>query len=319
MLSSYIVSFPADNVKFYRLVCYSWVKSCTDQDQHGRDHKQDEKIPTEAGSTGTTGKHHRTQRVYFIAQRVGMRYDLQPAGHDRDRVDRIAGKEERHRQHLPDAHEALARFYQAGNDERERGKTRRSHDDHDDHAQQVQRVPVHLHAKHQRQQVYDDRLRQRAHARCQRLAEDKSGSRRRTGQELVNNTQVTLPDNGDTRKDGDKEDALGQDAGSHKIQVRPSAGGDGTDMTQDLAKNQQPQGRLDGSREHIGRIVPQFTRFQPYNGERFHNKAFDGSQKTLFGELFSPAASSDTNQLVVLFGGCVLSHDNFLLILGYCR
>src|SRR6266702_2533140 len=259
MLSSYIVSFPEGNVKFSGLICHPWVKSCTDQYQYGGDHKQDEKIPAQAGCTCTTGQHHRTQRVYFIAQRVAVRYDLQPAGHDRHRVDRITGEEKRHRQHLPDAHEARAR--------------------------------------------------------CQRLAEDKSGSRCRTGQELVNNTQVTLPDNGDTRKDGDKEDALGQDAGSHKIQLMPSAGGDGTDMTQDLAKNQQPQGRLDGSREHIGRIVPQFTRFQPYNGERFQKKAFDGSQKTLFWELFSPAASSDTNQLVVLFGGCVLSHDNFLLIL----
>ena len=248
-----------------------------------------------------------------------MRYDLQPAGHDRHRIDCIAGEEKRHRQHLPDAHEALARFYQAGNDERERGKTRCSHDDHDDHAQQVQWVPVHLHAQHQRQQVYDDCLRQRAHPRRQRLAEHKGGSWRRTRQELVNNSQVALPDNGDTRKDGDKEDALGQDAGCHKIQVGPPSGGNGPHMTQDFAKNQQPQGRLDGSSEHIGRIVPQFTCLQPYNGERFHNKAFDGSQKTLFGELFPLANSSDTTQLVVLSGGCVLCHDNFLLFLGYCR
>ena len=35
---------------------------------------------------------------------------------------------------------------------------------------------------------YDERLRQRAHPGCQRLAEDKGGPRRRTRQELVNNS-----------------------------------------------------------------------------------------------------------------------------------
>src|SRR2546423_14867770 len=104
MLSSYIVSFPADNVKFSmagqtfgerceglaprtersfaalrmtgrtplksahgkpclqmsRLVCHPWVKSRTDQYQYGRDHKQDEKIPAQAGCTCTTSQHHRT-------------------------------------------------------------------------------------------------------------------------------------------------------------------------------------------------------------------------------------------------------------------
>ena len=76
---------------------------------------------------------------------------------------------------------------------------------------------------------------------------------------------------------------------------------------------------MDGSRKHVGGVVSQFTRFQSYNGERFQNKAFDGSQKTLFWELFPLANSSDTTQLVVLSGGCVLCHDNFLLFLGYCR
>ena len=33
---------------------------------------------------------------------------LQPPRHDLDRVNRVAGKEQRHGQHLPDAHEELA-------------------------------------------------------------------------------------------------------------------------------------------------------------------------------------------------------------------
>ena len=83
----------------------------------------------------------------------------------RDGVDGVAGEEQRHGQHLADAHEALARLHQAGDDQREGGEQGRAQHHDQQHAQQGQRVPVHVHAQEQRQQVDDDRLREGAHAR----------------------------------------------------------------------------------------------------------------------------------------------------------
>jgi len=47
---------------------------------------------------------------------------------------------------------------------------------------------------------------------------------------------------------------------------------------------------LNGSCEYVGGIVPQFTRFQPYNSERFLNKA-----------LSDVSSSSDTTPILLRF------------------
>ena len=62
-----------------------------------------------------------------------MRNDLQPAGHDGGGINRVARKEQRHGEHLADAHEAFARLHNARDDERKRREQRRGKDD-DDHA-----------------------------------------------------------------------------------------------------------------------------------------------------------------------------------------
>ncbi len=92
--------------------------------------------------------------------------------------------------------------------------------------------------------------------------------------------QVPLPDDGDAVKDGDEQDALGQDAGGHKVQVRQAAGGDGPRPGKDLPEHQQPQRRLDGAGEQFGGVVANFAQFQFGNDQGLVDESGAPVQRT---------------------------------------
>ena len=220
------------------------------------------KSNSDAVTAGSSDHHQRAQRIHLIRQRVGVGNDLQPVGHDGDGVDGVAGEEQRHGQDLADAHEPLARLDDAGDDQRERGEERRAQQDDADDAEQVQRVPAHLDSQQKRQHIDDDRLRQGADARRERFAQHQRGARRRADEELLNDPEVALPDDRDAVEDRDEEHALRQDARRHEVEVAQVAGRDRPDAGEDLPEHQQPQGRLHGARDQLGRVVAQLAHFQ---------------------------------------------------------
>ena len=93
--------------------------------------------------------HHRAQRIDEVGQGIDQGDDLERHRHDRDGIDRVAGEEERHRQHLSDAHHAVAGAQERGDDHREGGEERRAEHDHGEDAEQVERVPLHLYPQYQ--------------------------------------------------------------------------------------------------------------------------------------------------------------------------
>ena len=68
---------------------------------------------TQTEGARAAGKHESAQGIDDVGQRIQMRNGLQPAGHDVGGVNRVARKEQRHGEHLADAHEAFARLHNA--------------------------------------------------------------------------------------------------------------------------------------------------------------------------------------------------------------
>ena len=104
--------------------------------------EDDSIVVTQAEGARAAGKHLSAQGIDDVGQRIQMRNGLQPAGHDGGGVNRVAREEQRHGEHLADAHEALARLHNARDDERERREQRRGEDHEDQHRAQVPRVEL---------------------------------------------------------------------------------------------------------------------------------------------------------------------------------
>ena len=174
---------------------------------------------TQTEGARAAGQHERAQGIDDVGQRIQMRNGLQPAGHDGGGINRVAGKEQRHGEHLADSHKAFARLYNARDDERKRREQRRGKDNDDQHVEERERAPIQLHPEQQRETVNDDRLRERADTSGEALAEHERRARSRAGEEFLHDAQVALPDDVDAIKYGHKENALRQDAGSNEVQI----------------------------------------------------------------------------------------------------
>ena len=73
----------------------------------------------------------------------------------------------------------------------------------------------------------------------------------------MNDAQVALPDGRDAVEDGDEQHALGEDAGRQKVEIGHVAGRNRPDARKDLAEDEQPQSRLDGTCEQLRRVTAQ--------------------------------------------------------------
>src|ERR1019366_6032123 len=64
----------------------------------------------ESKTAGAACQHESSQRIHHIGQGIQVGDNLQPARHDGGRVDRVAGKEQWHGEHLAHAHSARRRL-----------------------------------------------------------------------------------------------------------------------------------------------------------------------------------------------------------------
>jgi hypothetical protein len=115
--------------------------------------------------------HEGPQGVHLVGERVHGRDEPQPPRHERQGIDGVAGEKQRHGQHLANAHETLARLYQAGDNQGKGGEDRRPQYYHRQYAHQRQRVPAQAHPHQQRQQINYHHLRERAHPGGKRLTQ----------------------------------------------------------------------------------------------------------------------------------------------------
>ena len=118
------------------------VQSGADDNQDDRGQEDDSVVGVETECARAPGQHESAQGIDDVGQRIEMRNDLQPTGHDAGGVNRVAGKEQRHGEYLPDSHEAFARLYNARDDQRKRGEQSRRKDDDDYHIEKGERAPI---------------------------------------------------------------------------------------------------------------------------------------------------------------------------------
>ena len=132
-----------------------------------------------------------------------------------------------------------------------------------------------LHPDEPGQEVDDGHLGQGAHPGGQGFAQHQGAAGGGADQELVDQAQVPLPDDGDAVEDGDEQDALGEDAGGHEVEVAQVARWGWPGSGEHLAEDQQPQGRLDGPGEQFGGVVAQLPGFEfGDNQGLFHETAY---------------------------------------------
>ena len=114
----------------------------------------------------------------------------------------------------------------------------------------------------QRKAVNNDGLRESANPSGKSLAEDECGAWSWAGKEFLHNAEVTLPDDVDAIKNGDKENALRQDPGSDEVQIRNVAGVHRPAAREHFPEDQQPKRGLEGAGDEFGEIVPQLTQLK---------------------------------------------------------
>lgn len=221
--------------------------------------------------------HQRTQRIHLIAERVGFGDGSDPTRHHADGINCIAGEEERHGQDLADAHKTLAGFHQAGNGQGKSREQSRPQDDKGDHSGHMPGGKIQMDAEQQRQNINNDSLSQSAYSRRKRFAKNKSGTRRRTDQQFLQNAQVSFPDHADAIENRDEQHALRENAGNHEGEVIERTGWHGADAAEDLAEDQEPQGGLNRTRQQLCRIALQLSQFDIGKRQRVANEIADAS------------------------------------------
>lgn len=87
-------------------------------------------------------------------------------------------------------------------------------------------------------------------------------------EELVEDPEVPLPDNGDAVENRYEQHALRKYPGRHEVDVAHVSRRDGANAREDLAEDQEPQSRLNCAREKLGRVMEELARLHPRNGER---------------------------------------------------
>lgn len=170
-----------------------------------------------------------------------------------------------------------------------------------------------MNPQEQGQQVDDERLRQAAHARRERLPQDERRARGRGDQQLVDDAQVALPDNADAIEDRDEEDALGENARGHEVQVGQAAGRNRPNLAEHLAEDDEPERRLHRARQQLGGVVAKLARLHVGDGERLVQEPCGG-----FKWIPGPR-QSQTSRVVGLCGGLSQFHGRLLLPPGYRR
>jgi len=71
----------------------------------------------------------------------------------------------------------------------------------------------------------------------------------------MENAKIALPDRGDPIEYRGKKDALRENAGSKKVEISAVLNAEPAHVRHHLAEKQQPDRRLNGSREKLGRIM----------------------------------------------------------------
>ena len=88
----------------------------------------------------SSGDHESAKRIDQRGEWIDLREETQSAWHDVQRINRIACEKHGHGQQLSDAHETLACFYDARDDERESGKYPRAQYHTSQHSEDRQRI-----------------------------------------------------------------------------------------------------------------------------------------------------------------------------------
>ena len=223
----------------------------------------------------TSRDHEAAEGIDKIGERVCERDGAEPSGHDRDGIDGVAGKEERHGEHLADAQETLAGFHDAGNDERKRGKNRAAKQHAKEYPGNRERIPLNINAQQKGDEINDGGLHGAAESCGYGFADDERGAVGRADEKLVDDSEVALPDDGDAIEDGGEEDALREDAGRHEGEVGDISRGDAANAAEDLPENHEPKHRLDGAAEKFGGVAEKFPQFDLSDGAGFAEEIRD--------------------------------------------
>ncbi len=71
----------------------AWIKPRADHSQDQCDNQQDNNVSSQSCQAGASCQHQGTYAINDISQRIDVGDDLQPTGHDRYRIDGVAGEE----------------------------------------------------------------------------------------------------------------------------------------------------------------------------------------------------------------------------------
>ena len=100
---------PARTVCVLRSIARNWdTARCSYGCEKHENHRQNYKINGQRVYALPAKNHDSAQGIHQISERVENGNDVQPVGHHDERIDGIAGKKQRHREHLANAHKTLS-------------------------------------------------------------------------------------------------------------------------------------------------------------------------------------------------------------------
>jgi len=212
------------------------------------------------------------QELDQVGEGIDPRQHLEPAWHEVQGVDRVAGEEEWHREHLADTHEPFARLEERREQHGQRREHGRADDDGDRTGQDRPQVHLEVHAEQEGDEDDDEALDQRTQPSTQSLSGHEARSRHREHQNLLQDARIPFPDNGEAVENRGEHDRLRQDARCHEgeIVLLPA---DQPGTRHRLTEDRQPENRLDDTRDDLPRIMAQLARLDLSDDER-------GTEKT---------------------------------------
>src|ERR1019366_10597852 len=237
----------------------------------------------------------------------------QPAWHDVQRIDCVAREKHGHGQELPDAHETLACFYDARDDEREGGKDSRSQHHTAQHCENCQWIKFDRNMHNESDEVYDNRLHDSAESGGDRFAKNQRTAPGGTRQQFMHHAKVALPDYCDAIEDRAEQNALSEYPGRDKCKVAQLPGVDAANLGENLSEHHQPQHWLHRAGDDFGRITDELDQLYFYNrgilaDESFHllfqfvlKTVLIGAALTAMYFGFSAKAAPTSGKIIVIF------------------
>ena len=195
--------------------------------------------------------------VDLVGERIDVRHGAQPGRHQRQWIDGVAGEEDRHGQHLADAHEAFARLHDAGNDQRQRREQPGTEQIDRGHADQIERIKIDADAEHERQRI-DDQACERPARRPKAPCPDQRRARRRADQIALQARRDRAPRSPKCRRRSPRTTRSAPGCRRRESRDTDIVPRHTAHLRHDLAEQQQPQHRLDRAGEQLEGIVTSF-------------------------------------------------------------